>query len=106
VFTAVEEQQWVAAAVERGEVKLVEARGSHGPFLAILEDLRRPVMLDCLLAGLKTGQALPDGVEDFHLLQERRQQLAILLFIFRGAAGRGALELGWMESSTMVAEDR
>jgi hypothetical protein len=94
VLASVEEGEWVSAVVIGGEIELMEARMSHGPVLAQVEKLRCARMEELLLGGLDAGQAVGDGVQGLHLLQESHQQLAELLIFCRGATGGGVhLEL-------------
>jgi hypothetical protein len=78
VLASVEEGERASAAIVGGEIELMEARMSHGHILAEVGKLRRARM-ELLLDGLDAGQAVGDGVQGLHLLQETHHQLVELL---------------------------
>jgi hypothetical protein len=79
VLASVEEGERASAAVVGGEIELMEARMSHGPILAEVGKLWRARMEELLLDVLDAGQAVGDGVQGLHLLQESHHQLVDLL---------------------------
>jgi len=92
VFTAVEEGQRIAGAVESWKIQLVEAGVAEGAFLALLKDLRAlSVENHLLLVGLDAVESFLKRVEDVELLEESSHELSVLLL--RGRHGL-SLRLG------------